>query len=195
MYFGDPMLTGRQYLSGIVVGGLLGGTINGGIALGNGRSFWSGSLNTSSITTTPMPALGINSQEAKLNTDGMRSQLKSMPDILEEQTFWRINGSDGRNSYINQKNITLSPRQSLHLGNTAGKSPLTVDPSKLINDINRGNFQFTQLNHRGMPIVKFNYPIGNVLQQGTVVNLGSTYYGTVHLNNSGQAHIIPWLFR
>lgn len=65
----------------------------------------------------------------------------------------------------------------------------------MLSDLNKGNYQFVQLNGRGMPIVKFEYPIGNVFQQGTGVNLGSTNYGTVHINSSGQIHIVPWLSR
>jgi len=41
-YFGDPVMSGKEYLMGIAAGGLLGGTINGGIAAFNGKSFWTG---------------------------------------------------------------------------------------------------------------------------------------------------------
>ena len=72
---------------------------------------------------------------------------------------------------------------------------MTKSPNVLLNDLNSNNFTLLRSNSRGMPIVKFNYPIGNVIQQGTGINLGATYYGTVHLNGSGQIHIVPWLFR
>lgn len=42
VYFGDPLMTLKQYVTGIAIGGLIGGTINGGIAALNGRNFWNG---------------------------------------------------------------------------------------------------------------------------------------------------------
>lgn len=193
-YFGDPMMTPGQYAAGILTGGLLGGTVNGGIALIKGKPFWTG-------TTKPVPsnwqspALRVDDPEINFNLD--RPEIKSFPNPQEQQTFLRVESGDGKVQWIKiqQQDLTLSPRQSLHLGNNVGSSPLTIDPSRVLNDLNKGNFQFVQLNHRGMPIVKFNYPIGNVLQQGTGINLGSTYYGTVHINGSGQIHVVPWLFR
>ena len=195
MYFGDPMMTGKQYLMGIGIGGLLGGTINGGIALGNGRSFWNGDFTGTGVPTPgPTPILKFDEPEVKLNTDGVRSQLKPMPDMTEQQTFLQVKSGDGNVRWIRleQQDLTLSPRQSLHLGNVPGKSPLTIDPSTALADLNKGNFQFVQLNSRGMPIVKFNYNIGEVISQSGQ-SLGTTSYGTVHLNSMGQVHIVPWL--
>ena len=55
--FGDPLMTGREYLTGILVGGVVGGSINGISALANGRTFWSGSLrgqgNVPNVTPLP----------------------------------------------------------------------------------------------------------------------------------------------
>jgi len=50
MYFGDPMMSGKDYLISIAAGGVLGGTVNGTIAAFNGKSFWTGSL-------TPKPTV------------------------------------------------------------------------------------------------------------------------------------------
>jgi hypothetical protein len=41
-YFGDPMMTGKQYLMSIAGGALLGGTVNGIVSAANGNNFWSG---------------------------------------------------------------------------------------------------------------------------------------------------------
>ena len=38
-------------------------------------------------TPTPSPVLNIEEPEVKLNTDGLRTRPKPMPDMLEEQTF------------------------------------------------------------------------------------------------------------
>ncbi len=85
MYFGDPMMTGKQYLMGITIGGLVGGTINGGIALGNGKTFMTGDVRGTGVPTSgPTPTLKYDRPEAKLDTDGMRSQLKP---VLDDNRF------------------------------------------------------------------------------------------------------------
>ncbi len=198
MYFGDPMMTGKQYLMGIAIGGLLGGTINGGIALGNGKTFWTGDFRGTGITTPgPTPTLKLDEPKVKLNTENLRTKLLDIPETLDNQhSLVEIKGIDGQSRWISQQDLTLSPRQSLHLGNTGTRSPLTIDPGQLLNDLNKkGNFQFVQLNVRNsMPIVKFNYNIGNVISQSGQ-NLGTTSYGTIHINSMGQVHIVPWLPR
>ncbi|MCT4646091.1 MAG: polymorphic toxin type 50 domain-containing protein [Carboxylicivirga sp.] len=113
---------------------------------------------------------------------------ENLPKQYTQSKNLKINASE-----IKQVDFKLSPRQQLHSGNIPGKSYLTKSPNQILNDINNRNFQFVKLNHRGMPIVKFNYPIGNVVQHGTGINLGSTYYGTVHINKAGGIHIVPWL--
>lgn len=50
LYFGDPIMSGKEYLIGIAAGGVLGGTVNGGIAAFNGKNFWTGSV-------TPKPTV------------------------------------------------------------------------------------------------------------------------------------------
>lgn len=39
LYFGDPLMTPKQYITGIAIGGVTGGIVNGGIAALNGRNF------------------------------------------------------------------------------------------------------------------------------------------------------------
>jgi hypothetical protein len=52
-YFGDPMMTGKQYLMSIAGGALLGGTVNGITALANGRNFMTGNLPSNNAPITP----------------------------------------------------------------------------------------------------------------------------------------------
>ena len=121
-----------------------------------------------------------------------------MPDVVNQtpssQTFIKIESGDGNVSWvkIDQQDLTLSSRQLLHNGSVQGKSLLTVDPSKVLSDLNSGNFLFVQLNYRSMPIVKFNYSIGNVISKSGQ-NQGSTSFGSVHINSLGQVHTVPWL--
>jgi RHS repeat-associated protein len=78
MYFGDPMMSAKQYLIGIGIGGLLGGTVNGVVALSNGKTFWAGNIKGNNIPTHCSVPLKVD--EPKLNTDGLRAKMESMPD-------------------------------------------------------------------------------------------------------------------
>jgi len=50
LYFGDPLMTPAEYAQGIAFAAVLGGTINGTVALANGRSFMNGTLNSGTNT-------------------------------------------------------------------------------------------------------------------------------------------------
>lgn len=47
MYFGDPIMTPWPYFTNVAIGGLSGGTVNGAIALFNGKPFLDGTLSKS----------------------------------------------------------------------------------------------------------------------------------------------------
>ncbi|MEN8251422.1 MAG: hypothetical protein ABFS32_21020 [Bacteroidota bacterium] len=57
LYFGDPMMTNKQFAVGVIGGGLLGGSIQGISALANGRTFWDGSLKVTGPGKTYIPSL------------------------------------------------------------------------------------------------------------------------------------------
>ncbi|MGV8094876.1 MAG: RHS repeat-associated core domain-containing protein [Mangrovibacterium sp.] len=78
-YFGDQLPNAKQLLKGLGISMLTGGAIQGTNASLHGRNFFTGKLPTSTPTPMPMPALTSNTPEPTLNTDGMRTQLKSMP--------------------------------------------------------------------------------------------------------------------
>jgi hypothetical protein len=63
-YFGDPMMTGKQYLMGIAGGALLGGTVNGITALANGRNFMTGNLPSSNAPITPTVSQPASTQQS-----------------------------------------------------------------------------------------------------------------------------------
>ena len=44
VFFGDPVMTAKQYALGILSGGVTGGAVNGITALVYGRTFWTGNL-------------------------------------------------------------------------------------------------------------------------------------------------------
>ncbi len=56
--FGDPLMTGKEYLTGIALGGLIGGTVQGISAVSNGRNFWNGGLRGHGPTPVAAPLQG-----------------------------------------------------------------------------------------------------------------------------------------
>jgi len=62
--FGDPMMTGQQYLFGIAGGTLLGGGINGITALANGRNFMTGNLPSSNAPIAPTVTQPVPNQQS-----------------------------------------------------------------------------------------------------------------------------------
>lgn len=87
MYFGDPLMSAKQYAMSILGGGLIGGTINGLTAVGNGNTFWNGNpySATSAPGTTPLPrpagsteALSGRVQEPRLQVE--KIQPTTLPD-------------------------------------------------------------------------------------------------------------------
>lgn len=85
MYFGDPMITGKQYFASVAIGGLIGGVINGSVALWNGKTFWTGSSKTTTIVSTPVSNLPIKAEstQVKSNTDAAGTQLENLTDVKQ----------------------------------------------------------------------------------------------------------------
>ena len=65
IYFGDPMITGKEFLCGVAVSAVLGGTINGTVARMNGRSFWSGNPKIQ-MPLQPIEPVAIRSSESNV---------------------------------------------------------------------------------------------------------------------------------
>lgn len=122
MYFGDPMMTGKDYLMGIGIGVLTGGAFNGISALTNGRSFWNGELIPKDIKVT-MPVVDVKSivgnpdpikntltdvSPAEANIREMADKLK--PGLIQPKT------SQEFNSIIQENNLRLTFRVETHSG-------------------------------------------------------------------------------
>jgi len=148
LYFGDPMMTGRQYLMGIAIGGLVGGTINGGIALGNGRNFWNGTL--PSQNPAPLPLVIPNSKsEIQLPNNG-RSQIAQ---ISEENSFTlRTTTTETTNNSIEGQTIRIeTPRPQIQGYNNsiANQTNLSHRFPYSFDDVivQGGDFSFTSKNN------------------------------------------------
>lgn len=91
LYFGDPMMTGKQYLMGIVGGAFLGGAVNGITALANGRSFWNGNLPSGPapiVPTTPQPAPNqSNNAQSTKNINQTQAQQTALPNQNNNNSF------------------------------------------------------------------------------------------------------------
>ncbi len=78
VYFGDPLMTAEQYGLGILAGGALGGVINGGLARLNGRSFFTGEVESPNVMRQSI-AIKMEKPKIKLHNDG-KSELKPFAD-------------------------------------------------------------------------------------------------------------------
>jgi len=86
-YFNDPMMTMKEYATGILIGGAFGGAFNGIVAVRNGNGFWNGIPKGSPMP--PMPAVqGITKPSPMSNAD----------DLLANQT--KIQGVEIRKGYL-----------------------------------------------------------------------------------------------
>jgi hypothetical protein len=118
MYFGDPLISGKQFAQSILFGGFAGGIINGSIALYNGKTFLRGfeKFDELSINYTLSYSNPLDDGQLRLENGG-RSQLQSLPDetpLPERIVLNRIEGPDGQVSWHNfgddaAKGVTSNP--------------------------------------------------------------------------------------
>lgn len=107
MYFGDPMMTGKQYLTGIAIGGLFGGVINGSVALMNGRNFWNGEPHTQS-TVISDPVLKTPHQKGQEGVEKAVKEIeKNGGKIIEREVTIEVNGIRVRVDICSYENKTL----------------------------------------------------------------------------------------
>lgn len=81
IYFGDPMITGRELLYSVAFSAALGGAINGTVAKMNGRSFWSGKPSIQ-MSISPIEPVSIGSAESNVtqfDAEIPNSQMKISP--------------------------------------------------------------------------------------------------------------------
>ncbi len=83
-YFGDPIMSADQYLTSVALGGVLGGTTNGIIAVKNGRGFWNGDMPRTNITPIqPIKPSPISS--GTKHKKQIRSNVKGDYDLMKRE--------------------------------------------------------------------------------------------------------------
>jgi hypothetical protein len=112
-YFGDPLLTTKELTQGIAVGAFIGGSINGTSATLNGKSFFSGNLNssTNSITVHSLKIETLKPAEVKTY---MKSA-EALPPIRQNNlqrtaTFRKVDLPGERTAWVKSRNIISSGR-------------------------------------------------------------------------------------
>lgn len=111
MYFGDPMITGKQYFASVAIGGLVGGVINGSVALWNGRSFWDGTLTTLPESPVYVPS---SIQNNKSEIQLLKDEKPLSTQISEEYTYTVETTTRETPFSIEGQNIRLSvPRPEI----------------------------------------------------------------------------------
>lgn len=107
MYFGDPMITGKQYFASVAIGGLVGGVINGSVALMNGRNFWNGEPHTQS-TVISDPVLKTPHQKGQEGVEKAVKEIeKNGGKIIEREVTIEVNGIRVRVDICSYENKTL----------------------------------------------------------------------------------------
>ena len=76
-YFGDPMPTAKQFVTGAVISMATGGLFNGIAAAAHGRDFWTGAAK---IVPSSWQSPPLSTGEGNLSLDGMRPEINALPD-------------------------------------------------------------------------------------------------------------------
>lgn len=106
--FGDPLMSGKDMITGIAFAALLGGTINGVIALNNGNTFWRGTPPRIAPQPISLP------KPAGLVKNGETPQIKSDVKIANTtQTSTAPTASNNTASVINKETgyVKLDPKE------------------------------------------------------------------------------------
>jgi RHS repeat-associated protein len=66
--FGDPLMSGKEFITGIAFGAILGGTINGAVAKYNGNTFWKGTPPRIAVEPISLPKIAGQTGTAEIKT-------------------------------------------------------------------------------------------------------------------------------
>ena len=124
MYFGDPMITGKQYFASVAIGGLAGGVINGSVALWNGKTFWTGSNRNTNFSLSGIASNSIvEEQQNKLNT-GDNTKLQSQ--LVHNNHEFTVETIEPLDSYSIEGRTIIMQRPKIN-----GYKPFLADKTDL----------------------------------------------------------------
>lgn len=170
LYFDDPMITAKQWITGMAIGAALGGTVNGAIAGVKGNNFWTGKSiasgrgvfsfnntprytpsNTSYNVTTDGVQRVINSKTISETLEGFGIKASSknpiykatVDEYLEQMTNGTFDVSKGGGGFINNNQALVTDGHHRIVAATI-KGMRTGDYSILQSLIDNGNFSLSQ---------------------------------------------------
>ncbi len=105
---GDPLMTTKQIVTGIVIGGITGGLFQGASALLNGKSFWTGTAPRIAVKPITLQAAGLAETKGsglQQNGEKIESSMpklaspKEMTQAAKPTTFSKVTTVDGKTSW------------------------------------------------------------------------------------------------
>jgi RHS repeat-associated protein len=151
--FGDPMMSGIDFIKGVIIGAALGGVINGTIAKVNGLTFWRGTLPKVQAITLPSPAglskVGSTSQEPKVDVKLPKTAEVSTTSTTQANTTNNVTiteNVDGSGFKVDGLGIEKTPvgSQSKYMNAIGNNKPATID------GVNYSGHALDQMQGRGI---------------------------------------------
>lgn len=105
--FGDPLMSGKQMLTGIAIGAFTGGVFNGVTALANGKTFWTGTTPRISVQPITIPqAAGLAEVEggSNIKTGDYRISSSTEPTTSPTSQSNTSTNIDIDNGYVDLRN-------------------------------------------------------------------------------------------
>ena len=166
LYFGDPMMTGDQWLLSIGLGALTGGTINGTVASINGRNFWNGSIPIREIQPVPIVTPGplptpYAQGQAGLNANNITQNTVRIPSLTQTAQF-RV---PDEMIISNMKTLVIGEVKNYALGRTV---PLTNQIKDFILYAQANSINFHLYVPHGVMLSK---PLQTVINQSPFVTV------------------------
>ncbi len=177
IYFGDPMITGEEFLYGVAASAVLGGAVNGAMAKMNGRSFWNGKpsiqmpiqpIEPVAISNTTTYDISNTSTSAFRNGDYIKEEYTVFTNelrrrnVIQENTLY-INNTREIKGYLPRTSITEST-------NSFHRFPTSFD----YNIINGGDLAYFDTS-------------SSIFASPGIVNSTQGFY-TVGINSSGYIY-------
>ncbi|MGE0562551.1 MAG: RHS repeat-associated core domain-containing protein [Flavobacteriales bacterium] len=191
LYFGDPMMTGDEYLRALAWGGALGGVFNAGSAVLQGKPWFPSSDKPGGLELAPGPTKTVTdprgNEPLKLSTE--KTQLTEIKEAANDLAPLKINKEGIRmSSEISSqttKSINGITEHATHQAITRG-----FKPSDILRIVNEG----TPVQAMGRYGPQIRYTLGGntvvINSQGNIVTLYSSSQGSV--NGLGKGFFIPF---